>query len=106
MNNFDVLFDLICLDAGLPPLSRSRGEVIDMIINAPKSERRRVSRKIRKLTKAALKSPHSRFNPRDPAILNHFGLTGQKNTFCIKILERRIALITKHMQNHDELRNT
>jgi hypothetical protein len=106
MNKFDVLFDIKCLDSGLPPLSRSRPEVIEMIIKAPKEERRKISRKIRKLTKAALKSPHSRFDPNDPRILEHFGFLGKKNIFCIKVLERRIALITKHIQNHDELRNT
>jgi len=106
MNRFDVLFDIKCLDAGLPPLSRSRAEIINMIIKAPKEERRKISRKIRKLTKVALKSPHNRFDSKDPDILAHFGLSGNRSTFCIKILERRIALITKHIQNHDELRNT
>jgi hypothetical protein len=101
MNSKDVLFDIKCLDAGLPPLSRSRAEIIDMIIKAPKEERRKISRKIRKLTKAALRSPHTRFDPEDESIRNHFGLSASRKTFCIKILDRRISLITKHMHNHD-----
>jgi len=98
MNSFDVLFDIQCLDAGLPPLSRSRSEIVNMIIKASKEDRRRMSRKIRKLTKAVLKNNVNEWESfENEAALRHFGLFGEQKTFCIKILERRITLIKKHM---------
>ena len=101
MDSFDVLFDIKCLDAGLPPLSRSHNEIVDMIINAPKEERRRMSRKIRKLTKTALKNSSMWINHEEESIQKHFGLAGEQKTFCIKILERRINLIKKFLNESD-----
>lgn len=101
MNSFDVLFDIKCLDAGLPPLSHKRDEIIKMIISSSKEDRRRMSRKIRKLTKTALKNSRMWQNHEDENVLKHYGLSGTQKTFCIKILERRIILIKKFLNESD-----
>lgn len=105
MNDKDVLFDIKCLDAGLPPMSRSCREIIDMIIKAPKEDRRRMSRKLRKLTKIALKeaAKNSRTSPflekqHMERVLSAYGFSGDQSTFSIKVLERRVVLVKKFLQ--------
>ena len=107
MNEKDVIFDVKCLDAGLPPMSRSIREIVDMIIKSPKQDRRRMCRKIRKLTKIALKeSKRIQIEPlleaqMDEQIERAYGFSGEKNVFSIKILERRVVLVKRFLQSKD-----
>tara|TARA_A100001011_G_C13996023_1_gene709330 strand:+ start:389 stop:724 length:336 start_codon:yes stop_codon:yes gene_type:complete len=104
MNDKDVLFDIKCLDAGLPPMSRTCREIVDMIIKAPKADRRRMSRKLRKITKIALKEARNRKTSHHgeeklrAQVLRAYGLSGDQTTFSIKVLERRVVLVKKFLQ--------
>ena len=48
---FQIMLDLQCLEAGIPPLSLKNGDVIRMIDRLESKEKRAVVRKIKKLAK-------------------------------------------------------
>ena len=47
----DLLFDISCLDIGLPPMSGKAEDVYEMIKNMPSSRRRQINRKLKKICK-------------------------------------------------------
>lgn len=52
---FEVLFDIACLEKGLPPLSKSDNEVALMVMSMPSDKKRKVTRKLRKVAKLEIK---------------------------------------------------
>lgn len=51
MNSRKILFDVECISMGLPPLSMGRVSAFNMIKKMPPAEKRKVLRKIRKVSK-------------------------------------------------------
>jgi hypothetical protein len=100
-----ILLDLACLDRGLPPLSHSDAEVVEMILHSSRGERRRINRKIRKLCKTAMKyaatdhiwTPGVPVPAQNQYILRFLGLKQEKTEFSRLILMRRINYVRNYM---------
>ena len=98
-----ILFDLKCLDLGLPPLSGDPTSVVKMIKSMDPQERRRVSRKIRKLSKKAVRKAIS--DSRSPErqkfigdfLRTNLNLGPQKKRFSSSEMMRRIIQVKKMM---------
>ena len=50
-----VLFDIECLERGLPPLSKPDRTIAHMILTMPADKKRKMTRKIRKVTKSEIR---------------------------------------------------
>ena len=109
MHNY-VLLDLACLERGLPPLSSSPEDVINMILRSSRFERRRINRKIRKLCKTALKHTSSVSIYKSPtqkiahheSMLKYLGFKQNKKYFDRHVLRRRILYVKSFMMTDVE----
>lgn len=98
-----ILFDLKCLSMGLPPLFAGGKSAASMVFNLPPEERRKASRKIRKIAKAEInfecakiKNKRARLKRRD-RMEKVTNLGSNKQAFSKKILESRLFLVRCHV---------
>ena len=100
-----VLLDLACLERGIPPLSGTANDVVNMILRSNPIERRRINRKIRKFCKTALRhdlSINKYKNLKEAvahqeSILKYLGLKQNKKFFDKHILKRRVSYVRSFM---------
>ena len=103
MNFKDIMLDLKCVEMGLPPLSGELREVAKVITSLDPEERRRVSRKIKKICKRHLSQKDQlSVSSRDSNVLKVYrrkrsesilGFKSDKQLFNNATLMRRIAFI-------------
>lgn len=105
MNNDMILFDLNCLEKGLPPFSGSARDIVTMIKSMPPEERRKISRKIRKLSKKAVRQSitnartESRKKFLKEMLRNSLNLGPQKKGFKTSEMLRRVSLVRSMLIN-------
>ena len=98
-----VLFDLKCVSLGFPPLYDSTHSAAGMIFDLPSEQRRKISRKIRKIvrkeiTQQCLEIQDSRKRTRRRDLLESYtNLSSEKSTFCKEILVKRLSLVKNHV---------
>lgn len=99
-----MLFDLECLSLGLPPLFKSTIQAAGMVFDLPPSDRRKMSRKIRKIAKAQVNLTCQRIKNKKKrsrirtAMETRANLGNEKETFSKRVLINRLALVRKNVE--------
>lgn len=106
MNFDDIVLDLKCVEVGIPPLSANPTEVANIIVSLPSHERKRVSRKIKKLCKKYINSTVLRLkeplrSARKSILERRLSFKSDSQLFNKGILVRRIDFIRMHMTREE-----
>ena len=99
----DIILDLKCVSLGIPPLSGPSSDVAEVIMSLPPKDRRRVSRKIKKLCKKYI-SAECLFGNR-PGLRRHLearlGFKRDKQLFNKGALMKRVAFVRSHIVDEE-----
>jgi len=92
-----ILFDVECLERGLPPMSGNVLDVVQMVMSSNPSTRRKISRKLKKLAKSeitrrCLKVPHFQQKVLQERLKAHANIGPQKTGFRKRDLAQRIIM--------------
>ena len=106
MNFDDIILDLKCVEIGIPPLSSSPTEVANIIVGLPPHERKRVSRKIKKLCKKYINSTVQRLreplrSARKSILERRLSFKTDSQLFNKGVLVRRIDFVRMHITREE-----
>tara|TARA_B100000282_G_C31598863_1_gene429186 strand:- start:59 stop:406 length:348 start_codon:yes stop_codon:yes gene_type:complete len=106
MNFDDIVLDLKCVEVGIPPLSPSPQDVANIIVCLPSHERKRVSRKIKKLCKKYINTTVLRLKEpfrsvRKSILEKRLSFKSDSQLFNKRILVRRIDFIRMHITREE-----
>lgn len=106
----DIMLDLECVNMGIPPLSDSPGSVVNIIMSMKSDERKKTTRKIKKLCKkyinlsvTHLKEPVRSHRKR--TLESRLGFNNDKQLFNKGTLERRVTFVRGFMMREERRRS-
>lgn len=106
MNVEDIMLDLRCVELGIPPLSVPPEEVANLIVSLDSEERKKISRKIKKLCKKYINTRISSLKgtmrkSRKSILERRLSLKSDLQLFNNDVLIRRIDFVRTHVKREE-----
>ena len=106
-----ILLDIECLDQGLPPLSFTNKEVVEMLEQLSSQKKRVVLRKIKKICKREIAAQveaqvknKRRIKYTKESLMKLLGFNASRRVFNNRILEKRVEMARRHIVNQNALK--